>query len=96
MCDTSTYVITNASGTARVVTTQPQRPILQRKDVVSSLTWLVPLGMQHLEALWDDETTNERILNAVSDFISLVSQNDPGVEDLTPMQMLLALDIARK
>jgi hypothetical protein len=73
-------------------------PVMQQRTVVDSLDWLVPLGMAHLQTLWDDEHTDPKILQSIEESIaavSIVSESATNSFNPTPSQLLTVLDSVR-
>ena len=98
----------NSSSSNGVTSLQPQLPFLARLaagdvDLVEdSLDWLLPLGMKHLQTVWDDERTHTHILESIETYITSVTTMSAGASDSTssfnptPLQLLLVLDVARR
>jgi len=87
---------------------QPQLPFLVRlaagdvDPIEGSLDWLLPLGMKHLQTVWDDELTHAHILERVESYITSITASSTGANDgtstfnPTPLQLLLVLDVVRR
>jgi hypothetical protein len=44
-------------------------PIMQQRDFIErEMRWLIPLGVAHLQSLWEDDETDSRILDAIMDY----------------------------
>ena len=85
---------------AGVTSLLPQRPVSDLQAVVAAMDWLVPLGMAHLERMWDDEHTPTEVLERVETYIaSLATANSHVATNqslkMTPAQVLHVLDVAR-
>lgn len=51
-------------------------PIMQQRDLIErEMRWLIPLGVGYLQALWEDEDTDSRIIDAVMDYAMKTSGN---------------------
>ena len=52
-------------------------PLLQRRDLIDrEFRWLIPLGVKYLQELWEDESTDSSIIEAVLDHALKVSETD--------------------
>ena len=101
------YGSDGSNSSKGVTSLQPQLPFLVRLaagDVTltkGSLDWLVPLGMKHLQDVWDDERTHAHILESVETYITSITTST-GANDgtstfnPTPLQLLLVLDVVRR
>ena len=102
MCNSNSSAsdVATSSGVASLA---PQRPAIDLPGVVDSLDWLVPLGMAHLETLWDDEHTPPKVLERVEAYVaSLAAPPDSHATamnqslKMSPAQILHLLDVARE
>lgn len=51
-------------------------PLLQRRDLIDrEFRWLIPLGVKYLQELWEDESTDSCIIDAVLDYALEVSES---------------------
>jgi hypothetical protein len=47
----------------------PLLPIMQQRDFIErEMRWLIPMGVAHLQSLWEDDETDSRILDAIMDY----------------------------
>ena len=52
-------------------------PLLQRRDLIDrEFRWLIPLGVKYLQELWEDESTDSSIIEAILDHALEVSEMD--------------------
>ena len=52
-------------------------PLLQRRDLIDrEFRWLIPLGVKYLQELWEDESTDSSIIEAILDHALIVSEMD--------------------
>jgi hypothetical protein len=59
----------NSLETVGVRPNSPILPIMQQRDLIErEMRWLIPLGVAHLQSLWEDDETDSRILDAVMDY----------------------------
>ena len=81
-----------------------QIPLLQQREIIDrEMRWLIPIGVDHLQALWEDDNTDSRILDAVMDY-ALQSFNHSQGHDAesnghfysSPFELLMTLDVARR
>ena len=96
----------NSNSSNGVMSLQPQLPFLVRLaagdvDLIEdSLDWLLPLGMKHLQSIWDDERTHTHILESVETYITSVTTSSTtdstSTFNPTPLQLLLVLDVVRR
>ena len=57
-------------------------PLLQQKDLINrEFRWLIPMGVKYLMALWENESTDSRIVNAVLDYAMTWEPEDNSVVD---------------
>ena len=59
----------NSREAAGIRPNVPMLPIMQQRDLIErEMRWLIPLGVAHLQSLWEDDETDSRILDAVMDY----------------------------
>ena len=89
-----------------------QMPLLQQREIIDrEMRWLIPIGVDHLQALWEDDDTDSRILDAIMDYAlqsSSSALHSQGLDSVSassesnhhfyssPYELLMTLDAARR
>lgn len=72
----------NKRETAGIRPNIPMLPIMQQRDLIErEMRWLIPLGVAHLQSLWEDDETDSRILDAVMDYALTTSGDSDSDSD---------------
>eukprot|EP00596_Hydrurales_sp_CCMP1899_P007311 CAMPEP_0119036726 /NCGR_PEP_ID=MMETSP1177-20130426/4642_1 /TAXON_ID=2985 /ORGANISM="Ochromonas sp, Strain CCMP1899" /LENGTH=195 /DNA_ID=CAMNT_0006997007 /DNA_START=882 /DNA_END=1469 /DNA_ORIENTATION=- len=46
----------------------PMLPLIAQKDLIDQMAWLIPLGVAHLQELFENDDTDSRIIDAILDY----------------------------
>lgn len=79
-------------------------PLLQCRDIIDKeMMWLIPLGLAHLQSVWEDDNTHPSIIDTMLKYtVTLQSAQEQGLHDdintffSSPYELLMTLDAVRR
>ena len=79
-------------------------PLLQCRDIIDKdMMWLIPLGVAHLQSVWEDDSTHPSIIDTMLQYtMTLQDAQDHGLHNhsetffSSPYELLMTLDAVRR
>ena len=81
-------------------------PLLQCRDIIDKdMMWLIPLGVAHLQSVWEDDNTHPSIIDTMLQYtmtLQSAQEQDHGLYNnsdtffSSPYELLMTLDAVRR
>ena len=79
-------------------------PLLQCRDIIDKeMMWLIPLGLAHLQSVWEDDNTHPSIIDTMLKYtMTLQDAQEHGLHNKSntffssPYELLMTLDAVRR